>query len=115
MNLDDLEFMEASSSIEVSLQTLNGTEITSSSDLQPNTTYNLVIKSGHSLEYKFKKTDGFTVDDSKNGNREFDKKIFKIRTNEEVTPNLYFSLVPLQTIGNNYVKEKPQNFLIPNN
>ena len=90
--------------------------VTSASDLKPNTSYILRLKSDEPMNFKIQFADGFKVtkgDFSKiSQNHTVD---YHIKTVDELGEQLYVNIIPLLKKDDvKFVKESPSNFLLPN-
>lgn len=120
-NIDDLsiqaEASEAISDFKVILQAEDGSIITESSNVLPNSTYYLVIEGNLPALHKIKMAEGFSVIKHilhKEGITSEFKTVYLIKTNKDLPPKLYVSINSVRTVGERVLKDRPKGYLFPN-
>ncbi len=115
LDIPNLEWEQSNSAFTVTLLSEDGNEVMSTSSLKPETRYILRFKGDKPINFKIETADGFKV---VNSNIERLPKDFivdyQIETLENVPEQLYLKVIPIYIKENSFIKESPQNFLLPN-
>lgn len=112
VKFEDIKLSETKSLIEVSIMTLDGSEV-EANRLQPNQVYRLQLKGSVPISFKFRQVDGFDfVSIDKSVFSLSSRKSYEIKTHDGVR-SIFFSVIPIiKDEQGELKKERAQLFLI---
>lgn len=116
-DLQDLPGLNREENFSATLLAENGAEITNHAAIRPNTVYQLEVKSEENAYFRIRGMDGFKLLKNpvfvspQEGGAPTKKAVFCIRTNQDISAGISFSITPLQVINGRLHREKAKNFL----
>lgn len=112
-DFSSLELTEEKSTVSVTLFDAHGAEVTSYSQMEPNSEYKLKFASDTEIGIQMKFTDGFDVISADVPNDVLStERVMKIKTWENESPRVYGRFIPIRMVDERLMKEYQQNFLI---
>ncbi|HEY8513122.1 MAG TPA: hypothetical protein VIL31_14280 [Cyclobacteriaceae bacterium] len=115
INIRELKGTHTTTQVAASIVTLDGEEITEAGQLKADTEYDIILKGegadfirinfGHVFEIL--KSPVYTGSPSS-------KFVYRIKTSPDFDDRIYINVVPLHLDGNEFIREHPQAFFLPN-
>lgn len=113
INLEDIPWVEDQTPLQVNLFTSEGQP---ESQVKPGTAYLLVLESNTPVSLKFRTIDGFEPTGATEKVLSFSERTsIPIKTHDNMSGKVYFSVIPILKSGKELVRERPQGFLLPEN
>jgi hypothetical protein len=113
VNLTGLADSKETTKFTVSLLTAAGQPVEKDADLQPNTVYQVLVQSQSPASFVLKMAESFDVI-QRPALSEALRSTYLIKTNADIPPQLYLSVVPVHVKQRVLTKEHPVGFLLPN-
>ncbi len=114
VNLEKLLGTDLLSSVDISLNEVDGTALAPYSVLKPNTIYKLVLRTTGADFIRIRKGDGFNATQIPSiSSSSPDRTEYLIEITDDVADRIYVSAVPIHKNSPDLLRENPQGFLLP--
>lgn len=112
LDLKSLDLSSTVSKLKVSLLSENSTAVLAATDIQPSTTYQIVIEGVGPTSYVVRNSEGFAVLSKKSS---VNRTTFLIKTDDALIGRLFISVAPIVNEQNTLRRQNAQSFLLPSN